>query len=143
SKRLIKSPKLYFVDIGLASYLLGIENKQHIFNHPLRGSLFENLILMELVKQRLNNGLDSNFYFFRDKHGNEVDIIFGNAKNLIAIEIKSSETYHGSFLKGIKYFEKLYKKNLKNGYVIYSGKNEQSIENIKLINFLKTQNIFD
>ncbi|MDD5571953.1 MAG: ATP-binding protein, partial [Bacteroidales bacterium] len=82
SKRLIKSPKLYFVDIGLASYLLGIENKQHIINHPLRGSLFENLILMELVKQRLNNGFDSNFYFFRDKHGNEVDIIFGNAKNL-------------------------------------------------------------
>ena len=87
-KRLVKSPKLYFYDVGLASYLLGIENKSHVDHHPLKGNLFENLVVTEILKYRLNKGKRNNLNFYRDSTGNEIDVIYGVAQNFLPIEIK-------------------------------------------------------
>ncbi|MCD4745978.1 MAG: ATP-binding protein [Bacteroidales bacterium] len=94
NKRLIKSPKIYFYDVGLAAYLLGIEDARQISRDPLRGALFENLVLMELVKYRFNTGFDHNLFFYRDSHQNEVDVVFKKARQLYPVEIKSAQTFH-------------------------------------------------
>ena len=98
SKRLVKSPKLYFYDVGLAAYLLGIESPQQIATHPLRGALFENLVVVEALKHRFNLGRRSNLSFFRDRTGNEVDLVYALADKMIAVEIKAGQTVSGSFL---------------------------------------------
>lgn len=135
SKRLIKSSKLYFYDVGLAAYLLGIEQTQQISRDPLRGALFENMVLMELVKARFNRGLDPNLYFFRDSHQNEVDVVFKSGSSLVPIEIKSAQTYHSDFLKGLTYFEGLFPDRINQRFLIYDGQFEQQIKRIKIQNF--------
>jgi len=106
-KRLIKSPKLYFVDTGLASWLLGLETAQQLARDPLRGSLFENLVITDTLKTRFNRGKNPQLYYFRDSHGNEVDLILSYGRMLQPIEIKASRTWNSSFIKGIQYFSKL------------------------------------
>jgi predicted AAA+ superfamily ATPase len=133
-KRLIKSPKLYFYDTGLASYLLGIEHAAQLVRDPLRGGLFENLAVIELLKKRYNAGLDHNLFFYRDSNGNEVDILFKKASAFNAFEVKSAETYSDSFSRGIAAVRKVFGKRLENSYVVYSGKAEREIKDIKLIN---------
>ena len=98
-KRIIKSPKLYFNDVGLAAYLLGIQNETQMNRDPLRGNLFENAVLLELKKHRFNQGLDPSLFYYRDMQKNEVDIIYKKGHELIPIEIKSSKTYHPEFIK--------------------------------------------
>lgn len=142
-KRVIKAPKLYFVDVGLAAYLLGIESLNQIARDPLRGNLFENLVLMELVKTRVNKGLDPSLFFYRDSHMNEVDVIFKQADQLIPIEIKSSATYNTSFLKRLKFFKDLVKERCPRGYMIYTGDLEQSLQGFQLLHYKKTNQIFD
>jgi predicted AAA+ superfamily ATPase len=107
SKRLIKSPKLYFYDVGLASYLLGLENERHVSRDPLRGNLFENLVVMEALKYRYNRGRKSNLCFYRDGKGNEVDLILEFGPDLFPIEIKAGETITPDYFKGLKYFRKV------------------------------------
>jgi predicted AAA+ superfamily ATPase len=106
SKRLIKSPKLYFHDTGLAANLLGIEEVQQIETHPLRGALFENLVISEVMKHRLNQGKRPNLSFFRDAKGHEVDLLVHQANEMIPVEIKSAATVRNDFFKGINYFNK-------------------------------------
>ena len=141
NKRLTKSPKLYFYDVGLASYLLGLEDLNQISRDPLRGALFENMVIMELVKTRYNMGLDHNLTFFRDSHQNEVDIIYKKASLEIPIEIKSAQTYNSAFTKGLAYFKKLFPKNVENGFVIYDGDFEQSIGPFDLLNYRRVVEI--
>jgi hypothetical protein len=105
-KRLIKSPKIYFYDVGLASYLLDIEQARHLENHPLKGSLFENLVLMEILKHRFNRGKRNNLNFFRDRTGNEVDLLYSVAQHKLAMEIKSAETVHTDFFKGLYFLDR-------------------------------------
>ena len=107
SKRLIKSPKLYFYDVGLASYLLGMENESHVSRHPLRGNLFENLVVVEALKYRLNRGKRSNMTFYRDGKGNEVDLVLEIGPDVFPIEIKSGATIVTDYFKGLKSFEKV------------------------------------
>lgn len=121
NKRLIKMPKLYFYDTGLACSLLGIETKKQITTHYLRGCLFENLILQELIKYRLNRGLLPNLFFWRDKGGHEIDCIIEKANKLVPIEIKIGKTILGEYFKNIEYWNKLSKNTPKNSYVIYGG----------------------
>ena len=142
-KRLIKSPKIYFYDTGLASYLLGIETENQMERDPLKGSLFENLIVMEIVKHRFNLGLDYNCFFYRDSNGNEVDILYRTEGKFIPIEIKSADTYTNSFLKGLKYFKKIYPEKTGNGFVIYSGKLEKSMGHFTLLNYEHLNKIFE
>lgn len=105
-KRLVKSPKLYFVDVGLAAWLLGIETAEQLERDPLRGNLYENLLIMDAVKTLLNKGKRPQFYFFRDSHGSEVDLVSTtNARDFHAVEIKSASTFQPGFIKGIDVFE--------------------------------------
>jgi len=92
-KRLVKTPKLYFVDTGLAAWLLGIRDDAGMANHPMRGALFENLVIGEFVKQRFNAGLPAELYFWRDNLGHEIDLLFETPNGLQAVEIKSGMTF--------------------------------------------------
>ena len=125
SKRLIKSPKLYFYDTGLAANLLGLENAQQIETHPLRGALFENLVIGEVMKQRFNQGKRSNLSFFRDAKGHEVDLLAHQANEIIPIEIKSAATIKNDFFKGIHYFHKYIQPCAKRILVCDSNHNEK------------------
>jgi len=107
SKRLIKSPKIYFYDVGLASYLLGLENERHVSRDPLRGNLFENLVIMEALKYRYNRGRKSNMCFYRDAKGNEVDMIIEFGSDLFPVEIKAGETITPDYFKGLMQFRRV------------------------------------
>jgi len=131
-KRLIKSPKLYFVDTGLAAWLMGIENNIQMQRDPLRGHLFENFIVIETLKAKLNQGKDPRLFFFRDSLGNEVDLIIQSGSKLLPIEIKSSQTWHSSFLKGISYFKKLLGERAEKGIIVYGGDANRTTSNYRL-----------
>ena len=133
SKRLIKSPKLYFYDVGLASYLLGLENENQVSRDPLRGNLFENLVLMEILKYRFNRGKRNNLYFYRDSKGSEVDIIYEIGRDLFPIEVKAGATVTNEYFKGIKKFFKIYNHTPWGGAVVYGGKEPQLRADIKVI----------
>ena len=98
-KRVTKSPKYYFMDTGLLCYLLGIEKPEHVTRDPLVGQLFENLIVLEALKARYNQGQIPNLYFYRDSHGNEIDLLYTGGRELIGIEIKSASTFASHFKK--------------------------------------------
>ncbi|GAB6088766.1 hypothetical protein JCM12856_03590 [Spirochaeta dissipatitropha] len=117
---MVKSPKLYFVDIGLACWLLGVETTDQVFRDPLAGSLFENLVVLEILKRQVNHQRPARLYFWRDHNQNEVDLIIEHQRALIPIEIKSSRTWHKDFSKGIRYFQKITAKAQK-GFVLYGG----------------------
>jgi len=102
SKRQIKTSKLYFYDVGLASYLLGIEKESHVNRHPLRGNLFENMVVIEALKYRYHRGRRSNLYFWRDARGNEVDLLMENGADIAAVEIKSGATISSDYFKGLR-----------------------------------------
>ncbi|MDP1608687.1 MAG: ATP-binding protein [Chlamydiales bacterium] len=131
-KRLIKSCKIYFTDTGLACYLLGIENQDQLQRDPLKGSLFENLIVLELMKARSNQGLDPNLYFYRDRQGKEVDVIYQKGRELIPIEIKSSSTYNSSFLDTLLLFQQIAEKRTTKSFLIYGGQ-EGKVHNTMLL----------
>ena len=120
-KRLVKTPKLYFTDVGLAAYLLGIEAVEHLSHHPLRGSLFENMVVMELIKARTNQGLDPNLFFYRDTNGNEIDVLFKQGQDTYPIEIKSAMTFQSGFRKSLEYYRHINPSGFKRGFIIYAG----------------------
>ena len=140
-KRLIKAPKLYFYDVGLAAYLLGIEEKSHMELHPLRGNLFENLVVQELVKSRYNQGLDHNLHFFRDSNGNEIDVVYKSGASLIPMEIKSAQTFVPDFLKGLRYLHKVFPESAKAGYLVYTGNQEYSIDGFQVVRYNKAHKL--
>ncbi|MFH0921692.1 MAG: ATP-binding protein [Fibrobacterota bacterium] len=142
-KRIVKSPKIYFYDTGLAAFLLGIDGKAQIENHPLRGMLFENMVILELMKSRFNRGYDHDLFYYRDNNGNEVDVIFKTGAGLVPVEIKSSSTFHVDYLKGLEYFRKIVPKECRPGYLVYSGKNETLTGNWRAINFIHARDIVE
>jgi predicted AAA+ superfamily ATPase len=120
-KRLIKSPKLYFYDVGLAAYLLGIENSRQIVTHPLKGGLFENLVILEALKYCYNRGKRSNLFFYRDSNGNEVDLIYTLANRLLAVEIKAGETVSRQFFTSLSKLRKLLPEQIAGEMLVYGG----------------------
>ncbi len=134
-KRVIKSPKLYFCDVGLASYLLGIEKVSQIERDPLRGNLVENLVILELIKTRWNQGLDHRLYFFRDSSQLEIDVLFQRGNELVPIEIKSAKTFNKSFLKGLSKFKTLAQARCQNPTLIYAGSEELQVNGVQLLHF--------
>lgn len=127
NKRVVKMPKLYFFDVGLAIALLGIQHPQQLDLHPLKGNLFENMVVMELLKERYNAGKTDNLYFWRNSKGHEVDILIDNGIELIPVEIKSGETITKAYFKGINYWNKL--TDTTRGYVVYAGNELQERSN--------------
>jgi len=132
-KRLVKSPKLYFYDVGLASWLCGIENPSHVRNHPLRGNLFENMAVMEAMKYRYNLGRRDNLNFFRDSAGNEVDLIYNISHKMLPIEIKSGQTITSDYFRGLKRFSRLFPELPYGQLVIYAGEMIQERTGVKII----------
>lgn len=140
TKRLIKSPKIYFYETGLASYLLGIKNPEHVSRDPLVGNLFENMVILEILKSQYAKGLEKSLYYFRDSKGFEIDLIIANGREVIPVEIKSASTYNKEFSKNLQKFCN-FAKNANNPSVIYSGDIEVESENIKYINFKNCGNL--
>jgi len=122
SKRLVKSPKLYFYDVGLAAYLLGIQNESHVRSHPLRGALFETLVVGEALKWFWHRARRAGLHFYRDSEGNEVDLLLELGDGVYPIEIKAGETVNPDFFKGLRAFARLYDPPPPNGgALIYAG----------------------
>jgi predicted AAA+ superfamily ATPase len=124
-KRLVKSPKLYFVDVGLACWLLGLREPSQVSRDPLWGGLFENFIVMEALKARLNAGYTSEMYFYRDSDGNEVDLLIPAATGLQAVEIKAGATVNADYFKGLRAFTRHHPRALVAGSVVYGGETGQ------------------
>lgn len=134
-KRLTKSPKMYFCDTGLACTLLGIESAEQLAFDKMRGHLFENLIVVELLKRRLNEGKESNLYFYRDSNQNEVDILVNNGSSLDAIEVKSAMTYNSSFEKALLKVNEWVNPPVGKRTIIYAGTLEDDKGDIRLLNY--------
>ncbi|OYU43469.1 MAG: AAA family ATPase [Burkholderiales bacterium PBB4] len=125
-KRLIKSPKLYFYDVGLACWLLGLRTPEQVSRDPLWGSLFENFVIMEALKDRLNAGESPEMYFYRDSDGNEVDLLLPTGGKLHAIDIKAGATVNPDYFKGLKTFAAHNPQAMAGGGVVYGGTQSQS-----------------
>lgn len=125
NKRLVKSPKLYFYDSGVACALLKIRSQEQLTTHYLKGSLFESFALSELIKSTFNQGLIPHLYFWAIQSGYEVDCLLEKDNELIPIEIKCSETINSKFFEGLIYWCKLASKDPNRGYLVYGGKERQ------------------
>ena len=119
-------------------YLLGIETPQQLAHDPAFGGVFENMVVVEAVKKRLNSGKDPNIYFFRDRSRNEVDLLYPESSFFRAIEIKSSGTFRTDFTKGIHYFQELSGTDIK-GILAYDGDLETETDHTLVRNF---RNVF-
>ena len=119
SKRLLKTPKLFFYDTGLACSLLGIKNEKEIDFHWAKGALFENMIIADLQKNYFNKALRPPMFFWRDNTGNEVDCLIDESDGIKSIEIKSSSTISSDFFKGLNYYKNLNQNS--NPFLIYGG----------------------
>lgn len=133
-KRVVKSPKIFFTDVGLAAFLLGIHTEEQASRDPLRGNLYENLIISEIVKGALNKGIRPDIYFFRDSHGNEVDLIIRESGAIIPVEIKSSSTFSLDFIKGLERFHRLETQKCNAGAVLYNGEQQFNVRDIRIFN---------
>lgn len=125
-KRLVKTPKLYFYDVGLACWLLGLRTPQQVQRDPLWGALFENLIVMEALKDRYNAGASGEMYFYRDAEGHEVDLLLPVGGRLHAIEIKAGATVNPDYFKGLRSFAMHHPQALASGGVIFGGRAGQA-----------------
>jgi len=139
SKRLVKSPKLYFNDPGLACYLLDIESPRQLARDKMRGAIFENYVVMEVIKHRYNRGLLNGVYFYRDSNQNEVDILLKEEGEITAIEVKSSMTYHTSFESDISQLSDWIKTPVVNKMIVYTGDFENTTSDIKILNYRHLQ----
>ena len=119
NKRIVKMPKLYFYDTGLAASLMGIESTTQLDIHPFKGGLFENLVILEFLKGLYNQGKPNNLFFWRDNTGNEIDLLIKRGESRVPVEIKSGQTITDDFFKGIKYWNKL--TQTEGGYLVYGG----------------------
>ena len=126
NKRLVKTPKLYFLDPGLAAWLVGIQNPEQLLIHPARGALFETFVVAELLKRRFNGGLEPNIYFWRDRTGNEIDIVIDNGTALTPLEIKSGKTVAADFFSVFKRWESITGMHGQKGWLIYGGESSQN-----------------
>ncbi len=135
TKRLVKSPKLYFNDTDLACYLLEIESMEQLKRDKMRGALFENMIVMEVMKHRSNQGKEGGVYFYRDSNQNEVDILLKQEGTLTAIEVKSAQTYNSSFEDSLRKIDKWISTPVKRKAVVYAGEYENAAGDVALVNF--------
>lgn len=126
-KRLVKRPKLYFHDTGVACYLLGLSSPEHVERHPLRGALFENAVVNEIMKFDLNRDRAAELFFFRDSNGNEVDLLYRRGLDLLPIEIKSGQTISKDFFRLIDKFRQSVDADA--GAAVYGGAKARRYDN--------------
>lgn len=142
-KRVIKSPKIFFTDVGLAAFLLGVHTAAQASRDPLRGNLYENLIITDIMKGAFNKGIRPELYFFRDSHGNEVDLVIKEMGAIIPVEIKSASTFCEDFLKGLDRFQALGIKRLSAGAVLYNGDQVFNVRGVRIFNPLLAKGVWD
>jgi predicted AAA+ superfamily ATPase len=140
SKRIIKAPKLFFYDVGFASFLLGIESKDHLAYHPLKGALFETMVMSELLKGRYNAIKTNNLFFFRDNSGHEVDCLLDRGSYCVPVEIKSSQTINESFFDNLMYYNALQNNSVR-PVLVYGGDESYSREAADIISFKELHKI--
>lgn len=132
-KRLVKSPKLYFLDVGLACWLLGIRSAETLALHPLRGALFESLVVSEFIKARYNKGLPADLYFWRDNNGVEADLVFETGAKLQPVEIKSGSTVTTDYIKAGQRAGKFATGETGLPWLIYGGDESYERSGVKVI----------
>jgi len=120
-KRLVKTPKLYFYDTGLAAWLIGIRDVRTLAVHPMRGALFECFIINEILKREVHSSQRAQIYFFRDRTGNEVDLIYENSRGCYGVEIKSGITVSADHHRGLKFWKKLQEGKEIQTFLVYGG----------------------
>ncbi|WP_419593338.1 ATP-binding protein [Thiolapillus sp.] len=133
NKRLVKTPKLYFLDTGLASWLLGIQNSEQLATHVQRGALFETWVISELLKARYNAGETSNLYFWRDRSGHEVDLLIDHGTHLSPLEIKSGQTINRDYFKGLEFWKKLAGESAGRAWLVYGGDTPQTRSDVTVL----------
>lgn len=131
NKRIIKSPKVYFYDVGLLCYLLRINNVEQLKSHPLRGQIFENWVIVESIKGFTNKAEEHPYYFWRDQHGHEIDLVKDNGVNLELIEIKISKTFHKEFLQNMDWLNNV--QGSLGGTCIYGGSERLNLKDYHII----------
>jgi hypothetical protein len=124
-KRLVKTAKLYFLDPGLAAWLVGIRQAEEIVHHAQRGPLFETWVVGELLKGRAHRGSTPNLYFWRDRRGMEVDCVLERGAGLLPVEIKSGRTVARDFFRGLEQFGEVAGDASERGYMVYGGDRAQ------------------
>lgn len=147
NSQVVKTPKIYFCDTGLVSYLLGIETPEQMIRDPLLGNIFENFVVIEALKTRLNLGLEPNLYFFRNSNGLEIDLILQEQNKLKLFEIKSGKSLNDEFCRNMKNFSAKYNEDIVSdstkGTVIYSGETYESYKDFGFYNFSKIPQLFE
>lgn len=142
-KRLARTPKLYFHDVGLAAWLCGIETERQIGAHPLRGNLFENMVVCELMKRRYNAGHRHNLHFYRDSSGKEVDVLYPAGGHRLPIEVKSAQTYNPSFLRGVAPYVSVAEAAPLKPLVLYDGPDGQNRTDVRIANFRSLDQVLE
>ena len=135
-KRLVKAPKLYFTDVGLAAYLLGITHERELATHPLRGALFETFVVSEVVKRQCNAGMPARLSYFRDNAGHEVDLLVSDGSRVIPVEIQAGQTVAGDSFKGLAYYAKLSPSAGREGRLVYGGRETYRQRNTTVVSYL-------
>lgn len=147
NSQVVKTPKIYFCDTGLVSYLLGIETPEQMIRDPLLGNIFENFVVIEALKTRLNLGLEPNLYFFRNSNGLEIDLILQEQNKLKLFEIKSGKSLNDEFCRNMKNFSAKYNEDIistsTKGTVIYSGETYESYKDFGFYNFSNIPQLFE
>lgn len=133
SKRIVKTPKVYFYDTGLLSYLLGVRNVEDLDIHFAKGQLFENFILVEKMKHAWNHRTYDQFYFWRDATGSEIDLLIENGQSLCALEIKSAKTINSEFFKNLTQFQKM--REDVTSFLVYGGNELQKRTDVTVLGF--------
>ena len=143
TKRVVKTSKLYFNDPGLACYLLDIETPKQLALDKMRGAIFENLVVMDCLKHRFNQGKEGNVFFYRDSNGQEVDILVKEEGQLTAIEVKSSMTYQADFAKSLKRLQEWTSTPIVRRAVVYGGDFENTAGDIWLLRYDHVEKLFE
>jgi uncharacterized protein len=135
NKRIIKAPKLYFVDTGLMCYLLGIDSGEQIQTHHLRGAIFETFVVSEMLKNRLNSGSRNNLYFWRDRAGHEVDVIIEEGQKLVPVEIKSGRTIASDYTRSLDWWRGVAGEEAGPARLIYGGDKTLKIKDVQYVSW--------
>lgn len=143
NKRLTKSPKLYFLDTGLACSLLGISSEQVLDLHHMRGALFESMVVSEVLKRFFNEAREPALWFWRDHTGNEMDLLLEGASGLYPVEIKAGLTYSSEYFRSRSYWKKLVPDSISNFTVVYGGDENRQTPKGKLLSWKAVDDLFE
>jgi predicted AAA+ superfamily ATPase len=142
-KRLVKTPKLYFYDTGILSYLLSIQNAEMLSTHSMRGPIFESFVVTEIKKHISNNGKIDTLYFWRDQSGLEIDLVMESGEILRSAEIKSGKTISTDFFNGLLKWKRIVDKKAGQLYLIFGGEFAQRRSDVEVVPWRNAETVFE